>query len=132
MIASETQRNNIQKIKLKKHQLNLILLAYIRHVKQNQFFGKFKAKPQNVLSRVTDLSFELICLKTYLDLVKHFKYLKERETKLEEDLELLAGDIGSGPARMAIVLRSRTKMLIRAQVELCELLVNLVEQAIEL
>jgi hypothetical protein len=72
MIAFPNQFNNVQKIKLKRNQLSFTLISYIRHIKKHFFFKSFLARPENLLTKVTSLGYELYCFNTYLDLVKHF------------------------------------------------------------
>ena len=35
-----------------------MLLAYVRHIRSNVFFGKLAVKAPNILSKVTNLEFE--------------------------------------------------------------------------
>lgn len=101
-LAPPGQVKNTQVIRLKKHQLNLILIAYLRKSTSASFFTG--SKPSYILlSRPVDIKFEMSVLNHYLWLIK--VQLDLQKTTLERDLELLEDKSLSNNMRMMIVYR---------------------------
>jgi hypothetical protein len=88
-------------IRLKMHQLDFVLLAYLRSIFRSEYepFSTIhltlpaSMKDQPLLSKATDLEFELKMLTVYVDLMKLLKSSKEDKGKntslYEQDIDLL-------------------------------------------
>ena len=111
-----------QEIRLKKHQLNSLLMAYLRAVCQTQYQKTYDGHLKDtLLSKPSNLKYEKYCVTYYEQLVKFLQSNLERKYTLEADLETLADTDGqklSWAAKMALVYRIEKKKIIRNQIEL--------------
>ena len=64
MLAPKDQEKDVQEIRLKRHQLNLVFLAYLRH--------SMKKDDSILLTKVSDFEFEMQCVSQYLDTMLWF------------------------------------------------------------
>lgn len=89
----------------------------MRLICRERFFVKNKPlldiKPQHIiLTRPRDLFYEVYVFSWYMHILEYVKLGIEYKTKLEEDLELLKGDL-KWHVRMAVVYRSERKKIVR-------------------
>ena len=144
MIASTAYNRDIQEIRLKVDQLNEVLLCYIRSCLKEEFLRQNpKIKHHEILiTRVTNLDFESLCLAKYEEMIDFFVSNTERHSTLEADQELLSfGQPGSNPhkafvdlklstnQRFAVIYRSERKKILRSQLFLIAWMRSLLEQS---
>ena len=106
LLAGERQDEHLQVIRLKNHQLNFVLLAYLRKVKCEKYFGRNSTMVKKILlTKVRHLDFEIDVMKSYLELVSKMLAYEEHghpvhvtgkrvpgRTTLKQDLEILERD----------------------------------------
>lgn len=127
---------DINQIRLKIDQLNMPLVAYLRQIKKEYFFGTENQQKINEVqySKVTDLAFELSCLKTYSMIIRHLIENSEAKSSYEGDKELLTNDSYSKSwnERMAVLYRSERKKILHSQYIIVAWVIKVVTVAIKL
>mmetsp|Transcript_16492 Transcript_16492/g.28005 ORF Transcript_16492/g.28005 Transcript_16492/m.28005 type:complete len:226 (-) Transcript_16492:159-836(-) len=150
-VAPPLQTDQIQEVRLKRDQLNEVLLGYLRQVQKESFFSKDSPMIKAILlTKVRDLEFELACMKMYVRIVNFFFFkTEEQQTSLEADLKLrsqfkvqeelkskgkfegyLEGSEISWNMYMALIYRIERKKILRSQLELGVFLINILEWAL--
>lgn len=131
MVSLELRNQNFEEIRFKRCQFNHKLMAYIRICFRRPWTqrklggtGLYSAKCENnlLISKVSNLEFEMVCLERYRDIVVTIiKQLEEVDgaTSMEEDLKILNDDDGLAVNQcFAILYRFERKKTMRAQLEL--------------
>lgn len=100
------------------------MVSYLRLICRERFFAKNKPlldiKPQHItLTRPKDLFYEVYVFSWYKHILEYVKMGIEFKSKLEEDLELLKGEL-KWSVRMAVVYRSERKKIVRNQIRLVD------------
>ena len=108
-------------------------MSYIRMVYQVEYTKGADPKPR-LLTKISDIDFELFCLLKYKELVEALCADLESRTTLESDLALLSGKVATltGNQYMAIVYRSERKKIMRSQRHMIEYLVKVMEASADL
>lgn len=114
--TSDPKTLRLQQIRFKEHQLNLVLIGYLRRAKETYFYGS-NPHPTIQLSKVTDLPFELSCMETYLDIINFLLVRMENKTTYLDDEQILADPISSKSwnEKMAMVYRAERKKTLHRQ-----------------
>lgn len=124
------KEDNIQTIRLKRDQFNCFLMAYIRDLLQHSYY---QGREQKVLlTKAEDLDFEHACLSIYHGFITNLASQKQYTTTIEEDEELLKTSKDNFRLTMALFYRIDRKKLLRSQLELIELLLGIIEAAIDM
>jgi len=119
IIDLENEWKQSQMIRFKTDQINRELVGYLRYLAREE-----------CLSKAVSLEKELELMYKYLSLVKYLQHHWELETTLEEDLDRLAEDEQlDGDLMMAIVYRSEKKKIIRSQIHLVTLVIDVLQRA---
>lgn len=106
MLAVQEQDQHLQVIRLKHHQLNFVLIAYLRKIKCEKYFGRNSTAVKKILlTRARHIEFELSVMKSYHELVSALLAYEEHgtsihsagkrvsgKTTLKEDLRILEQD----------------------------------------
>ena len=85
-VNENTESATVQNIRLKRNQLNEMLMNYIRYCFKKGFrldMKKRNEKKMLLLSRVVHLDFEKKCLKRYEEIIKHLNDELNKNTTLE-------------------------------------------------
>ena len=130
-------------VRLKKNQICEVLISYLRTFCKKSFFAEQMSRdpewqgPQKrlLITRPTNLKYELYCFKYYLQIVHFLSDHFSRVATLEEDLELLtSGEPGSAlpqipfQLRMAVVYRSEKKKILRSQENLVRKIIEVLKR----
>jgi len=119
IIDIDNEWKQSQMIRFKTDQINRELVGYLRYLAREE-----------CLSKAVSLEKELELMYKYLSLVKYLQHHWELETTLEEDLDRLAEDEQlDGDLMMAIVYRSEKKKIIRSQIHLVTLVIDVLQRA---
>jgi len=110
---------------------NHVLMAYFRHIHAGEF-----SKKVPLISKPLAIRFELHCMREYLKLLEYFLVLKEKETTLAEDTELLETmtqkEGWTYNMRFAVIYRAERKKILHSQVRLLKTVVPMLEQVFQL
>lgn len=113
--------------------INWILISYFREIVRETF--EFDELPRNkiFLTKAINLKFEAKVIVLYKQLIEYLIMISEKETTLEDDLEILrSGRLSSEsdkkicfPVRMMVLYRLEKKRILHAQLELINLFYNM-------
>ena len=108
-------------------------MSYVRMVYQVEYAKGTVPKPR-LLTKISDLDFELFCLLKYQEVMAALCADLESKTTLESDLALLSGQVTTlaGNQYMAVLYRSERKKILRSQAHLIGYLVKVMEASADL
>jgi hypothetical protein len=122
---------NVQRIRLKKDQLNIMVLAYLRTFLKTVFFKQEQADESNskvLLTKPVNLYFERYVFKYYASILGLIKRAAEKSSTLAEDTQMLQEkNYTSFEEYMALVYRTERKTIIYSQIHL----VNMVQEVLK-
>ena len=79
-----------QEVRLKKNQLNQLLLAYFRSTCKTKYFEGKPTGKRILISKPVNLEFERFCLQYYEELLRFLQANLEKNQSLESDLLTLS------------------------------------------
>ena len=101
----------LQEVRLKRKQLNFVLISYLRSTYKNQYFRELSAPSQIFITKPAHLGLELFCLKKYSDVLQMLFDRLEKQSTVSVDEKLLKSDI-SDNCKMAVVYRLEKKKIL--------------------
>ena len=133
MIDFDRKAQNCQQIRLKKDQLNDMMLAYLRTFLKPNFFKKRESGNTSImLGKPVNLVFERYVMKFYHSVLTLLKQHDEQTTTLVDDNKILQEKThNSFEEYMAIIYRIERKSIIYNQIQLVDKIQELLKGAEE-